>query len=261
MPKFLFYTVLLLIVTTFSTVDGQPVIPKDLVLYWSFDNQTVKGKTVKDESEEKRDGRLEGKPKLSAGKFGQGLEFDGKSDFATMDQMDLGDFTVEAWFKALSAPGTWSRVFDFGKGGPGDFFVTPNHGRTGNDIAGGCHFSGGGRVDFGSGEKTKVGTWYHVALSFDKDGEGIKLYLNAEMKKHDKFNKESFEDWGEGQNWYLAKANWGDPLFPGVIDELRIYSRALSDKEIKQNMGAAGLSVTASQQKLVEIWGNLKTFK
>ena len=47
---------------------------------------------------------------------------------------------------------------------------------------------------------------------------------------------ESFEDWGEGQNWYLAKANWGDPLFPGVIDEFRIYSRALSDKEIKQNM-------------------------
>ena len=143
MSKSFFYTVLFLIVTTFSAVDGRPVIPKDLVLYWSFDNQTVKGKTVKDESEEKRDGRLEGKPKLSAGKFGQGLEFDGKSDFATMDQMDLGDFTVEAWFKALSAPGTWSRVFDFGQGGPGDIFVTPNHGRTGNDIAGGCHFSGG----------------------------------------------------------------------------------------------------------------------
>ena len=182
-----------------------------------------------------------------------------------MDQMDLGDFTVEAWFKALSAPGTWARVFDFGKDGPGDFFVTPNHGRSGNDIGGGCHFSGGGHVDFGSGEKTKVGTWYHVALSFDKDGEGIKLYLNAEMKKHQKFNKESFEDWGEGQNWYLAKANWGDPLFPGVIDEVRIYSRALSGQEIEQNMGAAGLpettSVTANDQKLVEIWGNLKTFQ
>ena len=45
-----------------------------------------------------------------------------------MDQIDLGDFTVEAWFKALSAPGTWSRVFDFGKGGPGDFFGTKQHG-------------------------------------------------------------------------------------------------------------------------------------
>ena len=48
MKKSLFYTVLLLIVATFSTVDGQPVIPKDLVLYWSFDNPTVKGKVVKD---------------------------------------------------------------------------------------------------------------------------------------------------------------------------------------------------------------------
>ena len=154
MKKSLFYTVLLLIVATFSTVDGQPVIPKDLVPYWSFDNPTVKGKVVKDVLG-KRDGRLEGKPKVSAGKFGQGLEFDGKSDFATMDQIDLGDFTVEAWFKALSAPGTWSRVFDFGKGGPGDFFVTPNHGRTGNDIAGGCHFSGEAELILVQGKKQK----------------------------------------------------------------------------------------------------------
>ena len=72
MSKSLFYTVLFLIVTTFSAVDGRPVIPKDLVLYWSFDNPTVKGKTVKDVLG-KRDGRLEGKPKVSAGKFGQGL--------------------------------------------------------------------------------------------------------------------------------------------------------------------------------------------
>ena len=269
MFKSFFYTVLFLMITTFSVVDSRTidrlsVITKDLVLYWSFDEPTVIGKTIKDELG-KRDGRLEGNPKLSAGKFGQALEFDGKADFATMDQMDLGDFTVEAWFKAVSTPGTWSRIFDFGKGGPGDIFVTPNHGRTGNDIGGGCHYSGGGAVDFSTGEKTKVGTWYHVALSFDKGGEGFKIYLNSEMKKHQKFNKESFEDWGDGQNWYLAKANWGDPLFPGVIDELRIYSRALSGQEIEQNMGAAGLpeatSVTANDQKLVEIWGNIKAFQ
>ena len=72
MSKSPFYTVLLLIVTTFSTVDGQPVIPKDLVLYWSFDNPTVKGKTVKDILG-KRDSCLGGNPKVSAGKFGQGL--------------------------------------------------------------------------------------------------------------------------------------------------------------------------------------------
>ena len=63
----------------------------------------------------------------------------------------------------------------------------------------------------------------------------------------------------------MVFSNWNDPLFPGIIDELRIYSRALSGEEIEQNMGAAGLSeaasVAASKQKLVEIWGNLKALK
>ena len=59
-----------------------------------------------------------------------------------MDQMDLGDFTVEVWFKALSAPGTWARPFGFGKGGPGGFLSFLHHSRTGNDIGGGCYFSG-----------------------------------------------------------------------------------------------------------------------
>ena len=154
MLKSLFYMVLFLMFTAFSAVDSRSVIPKDLVLYWSFDDPTVKGKTVKDVLD-KRDGRLEGNPKVSAGKFGQGLEFDGKSDFATMDQIDLGDFTVEAWFKALSAPGTWSRVFDFGKGGPGislSHLIMVERAMTSPVVV----ISVGGRVDFGSGEKTNT---------------------------------------------------------------------------------------------------------
>ena len=154
MLKSLFYMVLFLMFTAFSAVDSRSVIPKDLVLYWSFDDPTVKGKTVKDVLD-KRDGRLEGNPKVSAGKFGQGLEFDGKSDFATMDQIDLGDFTVEAWFKALRVPGTWSRVFDFGKGGPGislSHLIMVERAMTSPVVV----ISVGGRVDFGSGEKTNT---------------------------------------------------------------------------------------------------------
>ena len=58
-----------------------------------------------------------------------------------MDQMDLGDFTVEVWFKALSAPDTWSRFFGFGKGSPGvflSFLIIVERVMT----SGGCHFSG-----------------------------------------------------------------------------------------------------------------------
>lgn len=72
MAKPFFYMILFLMITTFRAVDNRSVIPKDLVLYQSFDDPTVKGKAVKDILG-KRDGRLGGKPKVSAGKFGQGL--------------------------------------------------------------------------------------------------------------------------------------------------------------------------------------------
>ena len=58
-----------------------------------------------------------------------------------MDQMDLGDFTVKVWFKALSAPDTWSRFFGFGKGRPGvflSFLIIVKRVMTSGD----CHFSG-----------------------------------------------------------------------------------------------------------------------
>ena len=71
-----------------------------------------------------------------------------------MDQMDLGDFTVEVWFKALSAPDTWSRFFGFGKGRPGVFLSFLIDSRTGNDI-GGLPLQWRGCVDFGSGKKQK----------------------------------------------------------------------------------------------------------
>ena len=71
--------VLLLLITIFSSVSssvkGASVIPEGLVLYWSFDDSTVKGQVVKDVLG-KRDGSLEGNPKVSPGKFDQGLEFD-----------------------------------------------------------------------------------------------------------------------------------------------------------------------------------------
>ena len=68
--------------------------------------------------------------------------------------MDLGDFTVEVWFKALSAPDTWSRFFGFGKGRPGgflSFLIIVERVMT----SGGLPFQWRGCVDFGSGKKQK----------------------------------------------------------------------------------------------------------
>jgi hypothetical protein len=48
-----------------------------------------------------------------------------------------------------------------------------------------------------------------------------------------------------------------DDFFNGIIDEVRIYKRALSANEIKQNMNAEGLAVITSK-KLTLTWGEIK---
>ncbi len=47
-----------------------------------------------------------------------------------------------------------------------------------------------------------------------------------------------------------------DRRYNGLIDELRVYDRALSAKEIRQNMNAQGLAVTT--HKLTITWGEVK---
>ena len=50
-----------------------------------------------------------------------------------------------------------------------------------------------------------------------------------------------------------------DRRYNGIIDELRVYNRALSAAEIRQNMNAEGFAVITPTHKLAIIWGKIKT--
>jgi len=43
----------------------------------------------------------------------------------------------------------------------------------------------------------------------------------------------------------------------GIIDEVRVYNRALKENEIKQNMKSQSLAVD-KLGKLATVWGNIK---
>ena len=58
---------------------------------------------------------------------------------------------------------------------------------------------------------------------------------------------------------HVAVANW--PIwFDGLIDEVAVYNRALSDNEISQNFDADGLAVETTN-KLAHTWGEIKVSK
>ncbi len=59
--------------------------------------------------------------------------------------------------------------------------------------------------------------------------------------------------------WMGARKSDGLPYF-GLVDELRLYKRGLSQAEVKKNMDAEGLTVQPAQ-KLALTWGKVKMAK
>ena len=62
------------------------------------------------------------------------LDFDGSNDYVKLPDMSyLNDFSFSAWFK-IDSRNYWERIFDFGKGGQGDVFLTTMGGRSGGNM-------------------------------------------------------------------------------------------------------------------------------
>jgi hypothetical protein len=105
-------------------------------------------------------------------------------------------------------------------------------------------------------------TWYHVAVT--SNGTSYKLYIDGQEEAFTLTGGVDSGDWlGDTEKTDnitigVFKRAALDDFFNGVIDEVRLYRRALSANEIKQNMKAVGLEVTASK-KLTLSWGELKT--
>ena len=221
-----------------------------MISYWTFNDGTA------DDLLGINHGTIYGAT-WTTGQVDGALSFDGTDDYVSVPQISLGDFTIEAWFKATSAPGTWSRIFDGGVGHYGVVIITPNHGRTGGDIGFTIlDTTGGAFHEIGSGVTVTVGQWYYVAIAHDKGGTGMKLYVNGVLTNSDPYNTESFDDWDVSQNWYIGKSNWSqDPYFPGIIDEVAIYNRLLTLEEIQQHYenGLNGYGYLPVDPKIIAI--------
>ena len=100
-----------------------------------------------------------------------------------------------------------------------------------------------------------VKDWYHVACVYD--GSEAIIYANGKIDNKKKFEGEPKHN---GANfWMGARKSDGLPYF-GLVDELRLYKRGLSQAEVKKNMGAEGLAVQPAQ-KLALTWGKMKVAK
>ncbi|MGC8776316.1 MAG: LamG domain-containing protein, partial [Minisyncoccia bacterium] len=194
-----------------------------LVGYWSFDEGS--GTTAYDMSGNGNNGILVNGPTWTTGKVGGALSFDGVDDYvSTVNNMDFvnKDFTMLAWIKTNAQKPL------------GDYAIF-NHGFRGTTCSG-LHFNirndkpyfGLYSCDFGGSTYITAGLWYHFAFinnnsPFVTDKVFINGILDSQSTRNPYIGPSTQLRIGGG--WY--------PPINGLIDEVRIYNRALSDAEIQ----------------------------
>ena len=92
-------------------------------------------------------------------------------------------------------------------------------------------------------ERFQSGAWYHVAATYD--GKRQRLYVNGELKASNPVDVEITYDQIQ---LHIGAQRDAQPTgyWDGLLDEVRIYQRALEESEIRRLALAGGGSATAS---------------
>ena len=88
-----------------------------------------------------------------------------------------------------------------------------------------------------------------------REGAVGRIYADGEMVKEDVAMEGNIG--GDISNWYLAQNGGPGNYLIGAMDEVRIYSRALTLAEVQQNFAAEPAAVDILG-KLSIAWGKIK---
>ena len=204
-----------------------------LVAWWRFDETS--GTEVVDFSGAGNTGVLTGTFQRVAGQVGGAVFFGGTSHVdGTQAALKLptgsGPRTISAWIKIPSGLGTGADRAILHYGTNDTSRSASFHLFVHSDATAGIGNANGGGVIFG---KTRVddGAWHHVAGVYEGSATNRALvYVDGQLNGSGTLT--TVPNTGAGGVWKIAQFLPGQGTFPGTIDELRVYNRALTAAEI-----------------------------
>ncbi|HEC04190.1 MAG TPA: LamG domain-containing protein, partial [Phycisphaerales bacterium] len=222
-------------VWSFTTLPDIPITDPNLVGWWMFEETS--GTVVTDSSGYDNYGTLQGDAQWAIGYDGGAVEFDGVDDFVAVPHDETltvdNEVTVMAWIYTSrhGGPGEEGYQGIISKGNP------PRSYSLYTQSAGTLHFSttsAGAYVGSSSDSQVPLNEWVHVAAMVSG---GQHLYF---------INGEPAGTGGGGielpgatdtATVVIGRTNEGSTRsFLGMIDDVRVYNRALTQDEIKDIM-------------------------
>ncbi|MGD1042982.1 MAG: GLUG motif-containing protein [Sedimentisphaerales bacterium] len=201
--------------TTYSAPD----INYGLVDWWDFNEANG---LIAHDLVGHNDGNLLGGPVWTTGKIGGGLQFDGTNDYLNCGSgpSNYDNITVSLWMKTTAFGtlvsncyssyyyGTWYTLFSTS--------IQLGGSSTGSEYA---------YVTFKAA--TTDGSWHHIV--YTKDGTNHAVYVDGSLDRS--FTSTADISWSVP--FYIGRmSNIYPYFFKGVMDEVRIYNRALNQEEI-----------------------------
>ncbi len=206
---------------------------KGLIGYWKFDEG--KGATAGDSSGTGNNGKIHGTAAWEKGRSGSALKFDGSSTYVDVPKSASLDnckqITLMAWIKTPlnGRHSIFERWLYGGKINERSLQMDVSSTRKIASIMLSPNGARGGALT--STTTIPANKWVHLAAT--SDGRKVRIYINgqAELTTSDAPEKihPSTSNLHIGA-WY-AEGKW-DTHFEGLIDEAKIYSRALTAMEI-----------------------------
>ena len=217
----------------YNTTSPTQPIDTSLVGHWTFDGPDIQGTTAIDRSSFGNNGTITGATK-TIGKLGQALSFNFSSGKVTTSQalstlISSSTTTFSAWVKpgnnydASGAPYSLAPIIS-----ASDNYIGIYRGQyagIGRDAIYAFNYDGNSDVTLIDAGSVPVGQWVHVVLVHS--GGNLYGYLNGLLT--------SSTASGNTQSLSGTASIGGTDggYFDGLIDDVRVYSRALSTTEIE----------------------------
>jgi len=229
MCKKLIYVVFFVLVLALFPMSVAKSDDPDLVGYWRFDEGS--GTTAYDSSGNGNDGTLIGGAQWVEGQLGGAIQFNGSNANISAPHipLDSRSFTITMWVNPVLYT---DQQLVFSQGGGGGTNVNMHFRLNGN---------GSVRMGFYNNDLDtpagliKDNNWYHLTFWYDFENTNRRIYIDG---------VQAAEDSGSpflGTSGDTIIGSWdGSQWFRGIIDDVRIYSRALTDTEILGVMAGSG---------------------
>jgi hypothetical protein len=207
------------------SADGWPVLTNDWSALYPFDTDAREHSTLYNGS------FPNGANITNEAARGNMVALDGVSQYVLVSNSVANASSFAAWVK-WNGGNDWQRIFDFGSNTTKYLFLSPRASNGKMRFA--ITTSGpGGEQQINAPAALPTNSWCHVAVTLD--GSLGVLYLDAvPVATNASLTVRPWQLLCKSN--YLGKSQWaGDPYFNGEIDSFRVFSRALSAQEIRDD--------------------------